>query len=329
MEFVGHLDDSRNDYVRGKRPSASRSDAIHTFRQRLAGILVCPWFRRCDDVLLAAPLLALLLAFPVAAEGLWDRVKSGAEKGGAVLQQGAEKGLEVGGALTKRGVDAGKGAVEDTVGHFYRDGTPEEIRARVDRMAFDTLDGLFAGDPEAHLLFDSGYGYAVFEVRQVSLTVLAGYGYGVAVTGDGSRRIYMKMVSGGVEISKGLGGFASQWVVLFEDAAAFDAFVTEGFDASAQASGNLGGERAELGTRYRQGVAFYRVTEGGLRLAASLSGTRFWSDDRLNGVEGLPAEVITGPDLATPPTQAAPTPEGAPGESSADRGGEPAASDGG
>ena len=283
-----------------------------------AGILVCPWFLHPKDLRLAAPLVALLLSSPVAAEGLWDRVKSGAEKGGAVLQQGAEKGLEVGGDLTKRGIEAGKGAVEETVGHFYRDGTPAEIRARVDRMAFDTLDRLFADDPEANLLFDSGHGYAVFEVRQVSLTVVAGYGYGVAVSHDGSRRIYMKMASGGVEISKGLGGFVSQWVVLFEDEAAFDAFVTEGFDAGAEASGTLGKERAELGTRYRKGAAFYRVTEGGLRLAASLSGTRFWPDNWLNGVEATPAEVISGPDLGTPALPPAPTSEGVQGGPPAD-----------
>ena len=243
-------------------------------------------------------LLFWLLSSSIAtAEGLWDTMKSGAVKGGAILQDGAEKSLDLGGALTKRGYEVGKGAVEDTFEHFYRGGTPEEIRARVDRMAYDTLDRLFSQDPEAHLLFDSGYGYAVFEVRQVSMTVLAGYGYGVAQSNDDSRRIYMKMVSGGVEVSKGVGGFASQWVVLYEDQAAFDAFVTEGFDASAETSGTLGSERAELGARYRQGIAFYRVTEGGLRVAASLSGTKFWADDALNAP---PAEVLSGPDLAAP-----------------------------
>jgi hypothetical protein len=289
--------------------------------KQASGTLVCPKPRRRKGSGVAALLVALLFPSLVCAEGLWDKVKSGAEKSGTALKEGAGKGLEVGGALTKRGLEAGKGAVEETVGHFYRDGTPEEIRARVDRMAFDTLDRLFAEDPEAHLLFDSGHGYAVFEVRQVSLTVLAGYGYGVTMSQDGDRRIYMKMASGGVEVSKGAGGFVSQWVVLFEDQAAFDAFITEGFDASAEASGTLGSERAELGTRYRKGVAFYRVTDGGLRLAASLSGTRFWSDDALNMV--APAEVISGPDLGAPPIQPQPALEEVPVESPPDQRGEP------
>lgn len=276
--------------------------------------------------------IALLLPSLVCAEGLWDKLSSGVEKGGSVLKQGAGKGLGLGGALTKHGLEAGKGALQDTVGHFYRDGTPQEIRTRVDQMAFDTLDRLFAQDPEAHLLFDRGHGYAVFEVRQLSLTLVAGYGYGVAVSQDGGRRIYMKMANGGLELGKSTGGLASQWVILFEDDSAFSAFVTEGFDASAEVTGELGDEGATLGTRYRQGVAFYRVTEWGLRLTASLSGTRFWPDDGLNAAES-PAEVVPGPDLgvrtfqtlspqgpAPDPPEGHPT--GAPGLGPGDSGGD-------
>lgn len=266
-------------------------------------IRLCPKPRRRRVAGLPGLSVALLLPSLVCAEGLWDRVKSGAEKGGAVLKEGAGKGLELGGELTKRSLEAGKGVVDDTLDHFYRDGTPDEIRARVDQMAYDTLDALFARDPESHLLFDAGFGYAVFEVRQVSMTVVAAYGYGVAVSRDGDRHVYMKMASGGLEVSKGVGGLDSQWVVLFEDQAAFD--------ASAEASGTLGGERAELGTRYRKGLAFYRITEAGLRVAASLSGTRFWSDEALNAA---PAEVISGPDLRAPVARPSPIPEAAPTE---------------
>jgi lipid-binding SYLF domain-containing protein len=232
--------------------------------------------------------LPLLLALPhgTSAEGLWDRVKEGAartyERSGELVKEGADKGLEVGGELAEKGLQAGKEAVGDAAGHFYREGTSEDIRARVDKLAFDTLDRLFGDDPEAHLLFDSGYGYAVFEVRQVSLTVTAGYGYGVAVGADGSQRVYMKMATGGVGFSKGVGGFASEWVVLFEDEEAFRGFVEQGFDASAEATGLVGTEQAGLAARYRQGTAFYRVTKGGLMVAAAVTGTRFWPDPGLN-----------------------------------------------
>lgn len=280
---------------------------------------VCPrllWF----FLILAAN---WLLSPPFAtAEGLWGKLKSGAETGGAVLQDGAGKGLELGGELTKRGLEAGRGAVEDTLGHFYRDGTREEVRARVDQMVFDILDRLFDQDPEAHLLFDRGHGYAVFEVRQVSITLVAGYGYGVAVSHDGDDRIYMKTASGGLEISKGMAGLVSRWVVLFEDAAAFASFVAEGFDASAEVAGTLGGQGAAFGARYRPGVAFYRVGEEGLRLAVGLSGIRFWPDAWLNGAE-TPAEVVSGPDLGAQPTQVLMPPEPVPSQPEAQPAGAP------
>jgi hypothetical protein len=250
----------------------------------------------------AVLLLPALLAPPAWGEGLWDRVKEGTartlERSGELVREGAakgraltEQGIEAGGELAGKGLKAGSELAGDTMGHFYRDGTPAEIRARVDAMAADTLDRLFADDREALLLFDRGYGYGVFEVRQVSMTVLAGYGYGVAASNDGSRRLYMKMATGGVEIAKGIGGFASQWVVLFADRAAFDDFVTEGLDAGASAGGTLGRERAGVEARYRRGIALYRVTQGGLKLAASLSGTRFWPDSALNE-PGAPVDAL-------------------------------------
>lgn len=252
----------------------------------------------------ATVLILLASAPPVAAEGIWNRLKQGAadtvEKSGELISEGAtkaqslteqgiekgaeltEKGAEIGGKAIQGGIDYGKEFVDDTAEHFNRDGTPEEIRAKVDQMAIDTLDQLFSKYPESQLLLTSGYGYAVFEVRQVSLAVTAGYGYGVAESNDGARHIYMKMVTGGLGISQGLGGFASRLVVLFSTPDAFDQFVEIGLDAGAQAEGMLGKERADLATHAQSDTTIYRVTDGGLKVAASLTGTRFWPDAALN-----------------------------------------------
>lgn len=159
------------------------------------------------------------MAAPVVAGGLWDRVKESTartvEQGGVMIGAGAskaqalteaglekgseltEKGIEVGGKALEGGIDYGKQLAEDTASHFCRDGSPEEIRAAVDQMAFDT-------------------------------------------------------------------------------------FVDLGLDASAEASGMLGKERADLATRFQDGMALYRVTEGGLKVTATLTGTRFWPDAALN-----------------------------------------------
>lgn len=237
--------------------------------------------------------LLILVPALAAAEGLMDRfkeraaetyqrgsdlVKDGAVRGKELTEQGVDKGAE----LTEKGVEYGKQFADDTSQHFNRQGTPAEIRAAVDQMAIDTLDRLFENDPEAHVLFDRSSGYAVFDVRQVSVGVAAGYGYGVAVDNDGDQRIYMKMATGGVGVSYGFGGFASELVVLFEDAEAFRRFVDVGFSAGAEASGMAGEERTELSARFRDGLAFYRVTKKGLNVAAALTGTRFWPDEALN-----------------------------------------------
>ncbi len=236
----------------------------------------------------------LLISLPAlaAAEGLLDRIKQGAattyERGSELVKEGAaqgkeltEKGVQQGTELTGKGVAYGKQFADDTVEHFDRRGTPEEIRAGVDKMAIDTLDELFANDPEAHLLFDRSAGYAVFAVRQVTVGLAAGYGYGVAVGVNGDST-YMKMATGGVGVNYGVGGFASNLVVLFEDEEAYRRFVELGFSASAEASGTAGDDRTELATHFENGVAFYRVTKKGLNVAASLTGTRFWPDESLN-----------------------------------------------
>jgi len=79
-----------------------------------------------------------------------------------------------------------------------------------------------------------------------------------------------------------MGGFASKLVALLADEEAFDSFVEIGLDAGAEATGMLGKERADLATRVQRDTTIYRITDGGLKVAASLTGTRFWPDGALN-----------------------------------------------
>jgi hypothetical protein len=248
-------------------------------------------------------------------------VKEGAEQAGSI----AGKGLDAAGAVVAPGLEYGKKLTKDTVDHFHRQGTPEEIRTRVDRMAADGLERLFEQDPDARDLVDRSYGYAVFEVRQASLAVTVGYGYGVAVAGGvadagETQRIYMKMLTGGLELSKGTEGLASEWVVLLEDEPSFRAFVEKGFDASAEAGGKAGAFKKGVATRFSKGMSVFRVDKGSLKLAASLTGTRFWPDSALNPppppapVVELPAEtpavaerIPAQPGVEPAPAETAPT----------------------
>ncbi|HSO84185.1 hypothetical protein [Thiocapsa sp.] len=229
-------------------------------------------------------LIVILAVCPsfVAAEGLWNGIKAGA---GNAFERGRSLSLDAlatGADLAAKGMDRTRRATEDASAFLLREGTPEEQRAFVDGLAFGTLDRLFSTDPEIHALFDRSFGWAVFTVRQIAVGATAGYGYGLAMRRDETDRIYMKMATGGVGFSYGMGGFASELVILFEDEAAFSRFVELGFEVSAEARGSVSGEGGDVTKPFSRGVSVYRVTESGMRLEATLFGTRFWPDEALN-----------------------------------------------
>lgn len=263
--------------------------------------------RRRALVPLAGLWLLAVLPGPVGAEGLWDRVKEGAVKGGELIEQG----VGAAGSLAQAGKEAvGAGLLSgDTADPLFRQGTPAQIRARVDAVAAETLEQLRTQAPEVAPRLARGDAYAVFEIRQFALALAAGYGYGVAVGGQGAERIYMKAATAGLELSKGRGGIASRWVVLFADPAAFRSFVDEGFDAAAQADAEAGTLKAGKARRYRDGLTVYRVGAGGFKLAASVTGTRFWPDAELN--PPAPPAPVEERALGRPPA-AAPPPSPAP-----------------
>lgn len=235
-------------------------------------------------------LLVILALCPsvAAAEGLWDGVKAGA---GNAYERGRSLSLDAlatGAELAAKGMDRTRRATEDVSAFIVREGTPEEQRAFVDDLAFGTLDRLFSTDPEIHALFDRSFGWAVFTVRQIAVGATAGYGYGLAMRRDDTERIYMKMATGGVGFSYGMGGFASELVVLLEDEAVFSRFVEQGFEVSAEARGSVAGESADVAKPFGRGLSIYRVTESGMRLEATLFGTRFWPDEALNAPDPVP-----------------------------------------
>jgi hypothetical protein len=215
--------------------------------------------------------LTLLVLLPVAgaeAQSLGDRLKSGANK-------------------VQRGVSgAGKAignTVDSTVDLFSDKETPEATRAMLDTMANDTLSRLFDEKPEARTLYESGSGYAVFDTRKLVLVGLAaGAGRGVAVSSDDMQRVYMNMGTAGVGLSLGIGGFESQIVFFFQDDADFNDFVTNGYDATAEAGSMFGDDKNDLGVRFQNGRAVFVLTKQGWKISATAAGTRYWADSDLN-----------------------------------------------
>ena len=218
---------------------------------------------------LALPLALLLAApAPAPAQTLRDRIAAGSAKAADAVKKGAQ-------------------AVDQTVAstiELARPGdTPQMTRDKLDAMAADTLEQLFARYPEAQAQFDQSAGYAVFDTRRATVVgVVAGFGKGVAVDRTTQTRTYMGMGTGGVGLAFGFGGFESQVLILFETTAGFEDFVFNGYDATAQAGSTVGEQKLEEGLRFVDGRSIFVLNKKGLRVGASAAGTKYWPIADLN-----------------------------------------------
>ena len=213
--------------------------------------------------------LIATLAAGSQAQSLRERMQQGVSK----VQQGAV------GAAGRIGE-----SVDSSVDLMTNEQTPQETRTKLDAMADETLVRLFAEQPEAAELFELSAGYAVFDTRKLVLFGLAaGAGRGVAVSRtENPRHIYMNMATGGVGMSLGLGGFETQVAILFKDEWDFDEFVTNGYDATAEAGSMFGDQKAEMGVRFVDGRAIFVLTKQGWKVSATAAGTKYWADRTLN-----------------------------------------------
>jgi hypothetical protein len=212
--------------------------------------------------------MAILVAVPAAGQSLRDRLTEGSRAVAGAVDQAARR------------VDE---SVTSTVGLARNEATPAETRAKLDRMADETLQRFLAGTPGAADLFAVSAGYAVFDTRRASLLgVVAGFGRGVAVSPGHRRRVYMNMGTGGVGLAFGFGGFESQVVILFETPVDFDRFVDHGFDATAEAGARAGRDSADQTLRFVDGRSFFVLGRNGWRVNASAAGTRYWPAPDLN-----------------------------------------------
>ena len=122
----------------------------------------------------------------------------------------------------------------------------------------------------------------MFDRREASFYVVAGYGRGVAVDKGTGARVYMKVATTGAGLSFGLGGFASQLVILFENSAEFNKFMAQGMDATAEVGTMTGDDKEQLALRFNEGKAVFVLTGKGWKVGAKLTGSRYWPDEALN-----------------------------------------------
>lgn len=218
--------------------------------------------------------LAILLVIATATGGLAQAksLKETLQKGVSAVEKGASN--------VAKSVDE---TVDSTVDLMKKDEDPDETRQKIDQMAASTLSRLFLEQPKSKPLFDDSVGYAVFDTRKVVLAgVAAGAGRGVAISKDDTERVYMQMGTAGLGLSFGIGGFETQIVVLFKDMDQFQGFVTNGYDATAQAGTMVGKDSADVGVGWINGRAVFYLTKEGWKVSATVAGTKYWPDKKLN-----------------------------------------------
>ncbi|MEA3277770.1 MAG: hypothetical protein U9Q81_21315 [Pseudomonadota bacterium] len=227
----------------------------------------------------------LLIALTPAVSGA-QSVLDGLKEGAAEATSAVGETARSAGTAAEKAVGKATTAVDETVEsteESLRDeATPGETRAKLDAMAENTLARLFEEHPESRSLFDQSAGYAVFDAREASFYVAAGYGRGVAVNRETQARTYMKMATAGAGLSFGFGGFERQLVILFEGAADLNRFVSQGLDATAEVGTMTGEKKDQLALRFNEGKAMFVLTKKGWKIAAKLTGSRYWPDDELN-----------------------------------------------
>jgi len=194
----------------------------------------------------------------------------------------------------------------------------DEKKANVRKQRDEMLADVYATKPELKETIRKAAGYATFKNVNVNLLLLAtANGYGLVVDNKTGRETFMRMASLGGGVGAGLKDV--RVVFIFHDPALMKQFVDEGWQFGGQADaaakykdtgvtgeenvkgnvsvkqGNLAmGSSTDVGAGVTQtnsadaklatrgGMEIYQFTESGIALQATVSGTKYWKDSKLN-----------------------------------------------
>ncbi|APG28611.1 hypothetical protein A7E78_12605 [Syntrophotalea acetylenivorans] len=159
-----------------------------------------------------------------------------------------------------------------------------EKRQAILNMKNDVLTDLYKVKPDVRSQISKAPGYAVFSNANVYIIFASvGGGHGVVINNRTGKQTFMKM--GEVGIGLGLGVKDFRAVFVFHDTETMNRFTEKGWafggqaDAAAKASDKgaaVGGEAVI------DNITIYQLTESGLALQATVTGTKYWKDDSLN-----------------------------------------------
>lgn len=160
-----------------------------------------------------------------------------------------------------------------------------EQQAVINKMADESLQKLYAEDAATKDKIAKAAGYGVFSNANINIIFAsAGGGYGVVTDNATGKKTYMKMGLGGVGL--GIGAKDYRQILVFSDKATLDSFINKGWDFGGHAdaaakAGESGGELSSEGDIPKD-VTVYSITESGLALQATVTGSKYWKADELN-----------------------------------------------
>lgn len=193
-----------------------------------------------------------------------------------------------------------------------------EKKANIRQQRNEMMTQLLAANPRMKDVLSRAAGYATFKQTSVNLLLLASAnGYGAVVDNRTRTETFMRMASLGGGVGAGVKDL--RVIFIFHDPAVMKQFVEQGVqfggqaDASAkyQETGISGEQSVKAGVNYkdgtvatgssteltakageqgstggnaatRGGMEIYQFTESGVSLQATVSGTKYWKDSKLN-----------------------------------------------
>ncbi len=158
-------------------------------------------------------------------------------------------------------------------------------RDKIHAMRNEVLEKLYQQQPGTREEIRNAAGYAVFSNVGVNLLFFAaGGGNGIAHNNYNGQDSFMKMASAGVGLGVGIKDFRA--VFVFHTAKAYRNFILYGWDFSGQADAAIKspdkGEESSTAVTAIPGVSIYQLTEAGVALQATLQGSKYWHNTRLN-----------------------------------------------
>lgn len=163
----------------------------------------------------------------------------------------------------------------------------ETKRRELRAMRDEVLNDFYEHRPELKSRVRDSAGYAVFSNVGVNI-IFASFagGHGVVVRRGTFKdhETFMKMGSAGLGLGLGVKDFRALFI--FTQQAKLEDFIAKGWDfggqADAAAKSDEKGDAVSGSGSMMPGVEAYQLTKNGLVLQATLQGTKYWKDDRLN-----------------------------------------------